>query len=96
MHEEVKIAYLLISKVTNYFLKKRQGDRNMVNCSLEDIPTDINITDKYFDCPLWENFDEPTVFEVGNVISLTCGHAARPSETEAINIHSHLIEGGFI
>jgi len=55
-----------------------------------------NITDLSINNPIWDSFDEPNIHEVGNVISLNCGHAARPSETEALSFHTHLIEGGFI
>ena len=48
------------------------------------------------DNPIWDSFEQPSVQEVGNIISLQCGHAARPSETESLSFHSHLIEGGFI
>jgi len=55
-----------------------------------------NSTDLSINNPIWDSFDEPSIHEVGNVISLACGHAARPSETEALSFHTHLIEGGFI
>ena len=54
------------------------------------------MTDPLRNNPIWDSFEEPSIQEVGNVISLACGHAARPSETESLSFHTHLIEGGFV
>ena len=37
--------------------------------------------------PLFETLSEPSQAEVGNVISLSCGHAMRPTDNEANYIH---------
>ena len=46
--------------------------------------------------PLFETILEPAESEVGNIINLQCGHAAKPSELEAQLIHQHLIEAGMV
>ena len=39
---------------------------------------------------------EPSASEVGELISLECGHTGKPSESETVHLRAHLEAAGFI
>jgi hypothetical protein len=46
--------------------------------------------------PIFDGIDAPSLYEVGNIVNLNCGHAQKPSDSEANLLHQHLVEAGLI
>lgn len=82
VHSDLKSVYLVISKITRYFVKKEENTKKYTTLADEENLEAVQIMN-----PIFDTLKEPSQYEVGNVISLNCGHAMRPSDHEANLIH---------
>lgn len=57
-----------------------------------------DVKDEYgnFVEPLFRSLREPSVDQVGHLMSMNCGHNGKPSDGETMTIHYHLEAAGFV
>ena len=62
-----------------------------VHASMQYMYEEPSITDpdinEFEELPIFDGLEAPSLFEVGNIVNLTCGHAQRPSDSEANLLH---------
>jgi hypothetical protein len=88
----------LFNKIATYFVFKEKQDKKTLRSSISYSASNLQLIGdessimesegiELTEMPIFDGLEAPSLYEVGNIVNLNCGHAQRPSDTEANLLH---------